>query len=211
MTMRALYSISILCTMLLQSSLGFTAYDQRITTPMVRSWKTERYATEEERVSNWELDTKPFTTTDTGLRFMDITVGDGDSPSDGDLISVHYAGWYDRFVGDDGTTGTPQGVNFDDSRARGPEPLKFQFGKVPIVEGWSEALRTMKAGGKRELVMPPSLGYGDKDVSSPGQPAIPANSHLRFIIELLEVDNSILTKVRMMIPKPSTLLDKPLF
>mmetsp|Transcript_24584 Transcript_24584/g.29003 ORF Transcript_24584/g.29003 Transcript_24584/m.29003 type:complete len:213 (-) Transcript_24584:152-790(-) len=212
MTMRTLYTISIICVILMQSSLGFMV-PQGTMAPLVRVWKTERHALEQERVSNWELDTKPFTTTKSGLKYVDMVVGDGDSPSDGDFIAVHYIGWYDKFVSDDGDDSkkTSAGVNFDNSLARDPEPLKFQYGKAPIIKGWTEALETMKAGGKRELIVPPSLGYGDKEVKSSGQPSIPANSHLRFIIDLVEVDNSILTKIRTMIPKPSTFLDKPLF
>lgn len=84
-----LYTILILCSVLLPSSLGFIV-SPGMTKSFVR--KTERYALEQERVSNWELDTKPFERTEAGLRFLDIVVGSGDSPSDGDIIAVHYAG-----------------------------------------------------------------------------------------------------------------------
>lgn len=210
--MQKLYTTSILFVFSIQTSFGFTVH-QGVVTPSLRIQRMELHATDEERVSNWGLNTQPFTTSDSGLRYLDINVGDGDSPNEGDLIAVHYSGWYDDFANNDENNSkiANVGVLFDDSRGRGPEPTKWRYGKVPVIPGWEEALKTMKLGGKREIIVPPSLGYGDKDVQSPGQPSIPANSHLRFIIELVEVDNSILTKIRMMIPKPSTLLDKPLF
>ena len=70
----------------------------------------------------------------------------------------------------------------------------------------------MKQGGKRILVMPPELGYGSKGIPKAGSlPAIPGDANLRFELELVEVDNSTMTKFRRMIPKPSTIFDKSFF
>uniref|UniRef100_A0A7S1FQI5 peptidylprolyl isomerase n=1 Tax=Corethron hystrix TaxID=216773 RepID=A0A7S1FQI5_9STRA len=162
-----------------------------------------------DRESKWEVN-KDFVESPSGLKTLDIVVGTGDSPEKGDLISVHYAGWYDKFDAEDGSSKV-DGVSFDDSRARDPEPLKILYGEAPILEGWNEGIASMKAGGKREFIIPPHLGYGSKEVSAPGRPSIPANSYLRFVIELMEVDNSALTKFRLKVPKLSQMFDKPWF
>lgn len=160
------------------------------------------------RQEKWEGELS-YTTSPSNLKYVDLVVGDGDAVNEGDLISVHYAGWYDKF---DDVGSTDTGVAFDDSRARNAEkPLQIIYGKSPILKGWNEALRTMKVGGKRSLIIPPELGYGDIEVKAPGMPSIPASSYLRFEIELIEVDNSVLTKLRMLIPKPSKLFDKSFF
>mmetsp|Transcript_10871 Transcript_10871/g.16033 ORF Transcript_10871/g.16033 Transcript_10871/m.16033 type:complete len:223 (+) Transcript_10871:36-704(+) len=161
----------------------------------------------ERRKKYWEKDIV-FETSGSGLMTNDIVVGDGDSPAEGDLISVHYAGWYDSFKEEGYET---SGKKFDNSRDRGDEPLQLIYGKAQIIEGWNEGLKSMKVGGKREFIIPPNLGYGDKEVKAPGMPSIPANSYLRFEIELVEVDNSMLTKFRLAIPAPSSLFEKSFF
>jgi len=162
---------------------------------------------EGDREKNWEQG-RSFKTYQSGLKTLDLAVGEGDSPCDGDLISVHYAGWHDSF---EEAASETTGVIFDNSRNRGSDPLKILFGKAQIIEGWNEGLKTMKVGGKREFIIPPELGYGDKEVKAPGQPGIPANAYLRFVIELVEVDNSLLTKFRLALPKPSGIFENSWF
>ena len=131
-----------------------------------------------------------FTSTESGLKFKDVVVGSGPSPTPGDELEVQYAGWYYE-------PGSSQGVKFDDSRERSADKgLVFEYGIAPIIEGWKEGLVTMKPGGKRTLIVPPPLGYGDKEVRAAGRPPIPANSELRFELELVAVDNSIIRKFR---------------
>ena len=125
-----------------------------------------------------------------GLLYKDDVVGTGPSPTVGDELEVHYAGWYYA-------PGSTEGVKFDDSRDRDANKgLMFELGIAPIIKGWSLGLETMKQGGKRSLIIPPTLGYGDVEVSSAGRPSIPPNSELRFELELVTVNNDIIRKMR---------------
>jgi peptidylprolyl isomerase len=74
-----------------------------------------------------------------------------------------------------------KGAKFDSSLDR-KKPFSFVLGQHNVIEGWETGVSTMRAGGKRTLIIPPDLAYGSK-----GSAAIPANSTLMFDIELLEV------------------------
>ncbi len=114
-------------------------------------------------------------TTASGLQIEDITVGTGPAPKPGQICSVHYTGWlYENGA---------KGKKFDSSVDRG-KPFAFRIGGHQVIEGWDEGVATMKVGGKRLLIIPPSLGYGSQDV---GGGLIPANSTLVFEVELLGV------------------------
>lgn len=84
---------------------------------------------------------------------------------------VNYTGW----LSEDGT-------KFDSSLDRGT-PFEFPLGAGQVIAGWDEGVATMKVGGKRRLIIPPELGYGEG--GSP--PTIPPNAELTFDIELLEI------------------------
>jgi peptidylprolyl isomerase len=108
-------------------------------------------------------------TTPSGLKYVDLKVGDGASPRMGQRVSVNYVGTLEN------------GKEFDSSAKHGG-PAQFALGSG-LIPGWNEALQTMKVGGKRRLVVPPSLAYGKM-----GQPPnIPPNATLTFEIELLDV------------------------
>ena len=110
-----------------------------------------------------------MTTTPSGLQYRDDAVGEGQEAKAGDRVSVHY-------------TGTLQdGSKFDSSRDRG-QPLQFPLGAGHVIKGWDEGVAGMKVGGRRKLVIPPSLGYGN-DANGP----IPAGSTLVFDVELCGV------------------------
>lgn len=108
-------------------------------------------------------------TTASGLKYIDEVVGSGASPSPGGKIKVHYTGTLEN------------GTKFDSSVDRG-QPYEFVIGQGAVIKGWDEGVMSMKAGGKRKLIVPPTLGYG-----ATGNGAIPPNSTLLFDIELLEV------------------------
>ena len=111
-----------------------------------------------------------FTTTSTGLRYHDFVVGTGDELNLGELATVHYTGWLTN------------GTKFDSSVDRG-DPFSFRLGIDAVIQGWRQGVEGMRVGGKRQLVIPPDLGYG-----SQGTGSIPPNSTLVFEIELLKVE-----------------------
>ena len=117
-----------------------------------------------------KVDDADYTTTDTGLMYYDILVGEGESPSGGDTVVVHYTGWLE------------DGTQFDSSVDRG-EPFAFTLGMGQVIPGWDEGLATMKIGGKRQLKIPAELGYGDAGSGS----LIPPGATLIFDVELISI------------------------
>lgn len=109
-------------------------------------------------------------TTASGLKYIDLVEGTGPTPQIGQMISVHYLGTLEN------------GTKFDSSYDRGT-PYEFRLGTGAVIKGWDEGLMSMKVGGKRKLIVPPSLGYGPR--GSP--PKIPGNSTLIFDVELLSL------------------------
>jgi FKBP-type peptidyl-prolyl cis-trans isomerase FkpA len=109
--------------------------------------------------------------TESGLQYWDITVGTGAVAKEGDRVRVHYTGWL--------TTGK----KFDSSVDAG-RPFTFALGNGEVIHGWDEGVAGMKVGGKRQLRIPPALGYGEA-----GTPdgTIPPNSVLIFDVQLLSV------------------------
>ena len=105
-----------------------------------------------------------------GLQVIDETIGSGAAVAAGDTITVNYVGMLS-----DGTV-------FDASANHGG-PASFAIGIGQVIPGWDQGLIGMKMGGKRKLVIPPQLAYGDQGVSS----IIPSNATLTFEIELLKV------------------------
>lgn len=110
------------------------------------------------------------TVTPSGLRYVDLQVGTGDTPTRGKSVKVHYTGTL------------ADGTKFDSSVDRN-QPFEFVFGVGQVIKGWDEGLATMRPGGKRKLIIPPNLGYG-----SSGAGSIPGNSTLYFDVELLSVN-----------------------
>jgi FKBP-type peptidyl-prolyl cis-trans isomerase len=108
-----------------------------------------------------------------GLEYRDVKAGTGATPRAGQKCVVHYSGWLWR---------NAKGRKFDSSRDRG-EPFSFRLGASEVIEGWDRGVATMKVGGKRELLIPSNLGYGEHGYP----PDIPGNATLFFDLELLAV------------------------
>ncbi len=123
----------------------------------------------------------PYPSTATELVKLDSVVGTGTVAATGSTTRVHYTGWL--FVsGANGAPGT-KGKKFDSSLDRN-DPFEFTIGQGRVIGGWEQGVAGMAVGGKRTLIIPPALGYGNRDV---GGGLIPANSILLFEIELLGV------------------------
>jgi FKBP-type peptidyl-prolyl cis-trans isomerase FkpA len=105
----------------------------------------------------------------------DVVVGTGASAANGQTVSVNYAGWlYDPSQPDQ------RGAQFDASVPG--TPFTFVLGSGQVIKGWDQGVAGMKVGGKRRLIVPPSLAYGDTR-----RGVIPPNATLLFDIELLDV------------------------
>lgn len=112
----------------------------------------------------------PMTVTPSGLKIIDVQIGTGREAVANTNVTVHYDGRLE------------DGKEFDSSRRRG-QPFQFRLGGGQVIKGWDEGLVGMKEGGKRQLVIPPELGYGRQGAGG----VIPPNATLVFDVELLRV------------------------
>lgn len=108
-------------------------------------------------------------TTASGLQYVELVEGTGAQPIAGQTVVVHYTGTL------------TDGSKFDSSRDRN-QPFSFKIGAGRVIQGWDEGLATMKIGGRRKLVIPAKLGYGDR-----GAGPIPGGATLLFDVELLKI------------------------
>jgi len=111
------------------------------------------------------------------LKKIDTKQGDGVESVTGKAVLVHYTGWLYDPTKPDG-----RGTKFDSSLDRGV-PFGFILGAGRVIKGWDEGVVGMKTGGKRTLVIPPQMGYGERGAGG----VIPPNATLMFDVELIEV------------------------
>ncbi|WP_420627458.1 FKBP-type peptidyl-prolyl cis-trans isomerase [Candidatus Leptofilum sp.] len=116
------------------------------------------------------VDPDDYIVTDSGLQYYFLAEGDGETPEDGEVVTVHFVGWLE-----DGTL-------LGDSRVTGP--IEFTVGTEEILPGWDEAVLLMQVGDNVQIVLPPELGLGEEG-SADG--FIPPNAILIFEIELLSI------------------------
>src|SRR6516165_4289386 len=100
--------------------------------------------------SSAQKDEPKIVKTDSGLQYQDLKVGTGEAAKKGDVVEVHYTGWLKE-----------NNKKFDSSVDRG-KPFSFKLGEGKVIKGWDEGVQGIKVGGKRKLIIPPELGYGDR-------------------------------------------------
>ncbi|UCG52766.1 MAG: FKBP-type peptidyl-prolyl cis-trans isomerase [Candidatus Latescibacterota bacterium] len=110
-------------------------------------------------------------TTESGLQVTEVHQGTGAVPKQGEIISLHYTGWY------------LDGDQFD-TTAQLEGPRKFRFGKDELLPGLEEGVATMRKGGKRILILPPHLAFGEE-----GRPGVvPPMTWVKFEVELVDIE-----------------------
>ena len=118
-----------------------------------------------------------------GLQIIDLKVGDGATVPPGATVMANYTGWL-----------ASNGNKFDSSRDPGRQPIcailsagaQQQGNCFPLIAGWNEGVPGMKVGGRRKLIIPPKLGYGDQGAP----PTIPAGATLVFTVELVSITST---------------------
>ena len=108
--------------------------------------------------------------TASGLKYIDLKIGEGRAAKEGDSVTVHYTGKF------------KDGKKFDSSLDRG-KPFTFDLGAGMVIKGWDEGVAGMKPGGKRKLIIPFELAYGAQGKP----PTIPPAAELTFEVDLLGV------------------------
>ncbi|HEX2080608.1 MAG TPA: FKBP-type peptidyl-prolyl cis-trans isomerase [Longimicrobium sp.] len=147
-------SLALLCALSLLSA----ACDASPTEPTIENT---------EFASSLGVDLSQMTKTSSGLYYRDLAVGTGAVVQSGQTVGVYYRGWF------------PNGTQFD-SRVTGQPPFSFRVGTGQVITGWDQGIPGMRVGGRRQLVVPPSLGYGPVDYG-----LIPGNSILVFEVQVV--------------------------
>jgi FKBP-type peptidyl-prolyl cis-trans isomerase len=120
-------------------------------------------------VKKWDVDSTLFKTTKSGLKYAIIKQGEGELVGKNKQVTVHYSGYL------------LDGKRFDSSVER-EEPFTFVVGIGQVIPGWDEGVQLLKKGSKARFIIPPALGYGDRDLGK-----IPPNSTLIFDVEVVDV------------------------
>jgi peptidylprolyl isomerase len=145
-----------------------------LTIPVIAQNKSKKPAEKKENNQSQKSNTKRTIkvnqeyTTATGLKYTVTELGKGKKVEVGDKVSVHYTGKLTN------------GTKFDSSKDRN-QPFSFKVGAGQVIRGWDEGLRLLNVGDKAVFTIPPTIGYGDRDMGT-----IPPNSTLIFDIEVLD-------------------------
>ena len=166
------FGIVVICGVMLILSAVFNVGSQTAIAEELNPVKTEIQiaANPAEELKNMDIDLSKAITTESGLQYIDEVVGEGDSPMEGEMVTVHYTGKLTN------------GKVFDSSVKRN-EPFSFVIGVGQVIKGWDEGVITMQPGGKRTLIIPPDLGYGSRGAGG----VIPPNATLIFDVELIAI------------------------
>ena len=119
----------------------------------------------------FDVEGLPIHSTESGLKYIVVKEGEGDLPQTGNLMVVHYSGYLEDMK------------LFDSSVQRGV-PFRFVLGRNQVIPAWDEGFALLKKGSKVRFIVPPELGYGDREVGP-----IPAGSTLIFDVELIDFQN----------------------
>lgn len=118
------------------------------------------------------LSIAPQQSTENNVKYVDLVEGTGTTPVQNDTLVVNYTGWTES-----------DGVKFDSSLNEGRMPFEFVFASGSVIKGMDDGVATMRVGGKRVLVIPPEMAYGDQGSGE----LIPPGATLIFEVELLEI------------------------
>lgn len=110
-----------------------------------------------------------------GMQIQDTQTGDGPVAAEGMVATIHFISWLDN----QGVRGKP----IFDSRKNG-EPVSFVIGTDKVMPAWNEGVLGMQSGGKRLLLVPPKMAYGNRAIND----VVPANTSLQFVIELVRLE-----------------------
>jgi FKBP-type peptidyl-prolyl cis-trans isomerase FkpA len=113
------------------------------------------------------VDIAASTKTPTGVYYRDLVTGGGPAVANGQQVAMRYTGWL------------PDGTKFDGNEPAG-DPYTFVLGTRAVIDGWDHGIVGMKVGGRRQLIIPPALGYGTS-----GNGPIPPNAILVFNVQLM--------------------------
>lgn len=118
-----------------------------------------------------------FRTVKGGMQVKDIQAGNGQAAIAGMVATIHFVGWLDNQGA--------RGKLLFDSRVQGSgDPISFVIGTNRVMPAWNEGVLGMRKGGKRMLLIPPKMAYGNRDIND----VIPANAPLQFTIELVGLE-----------------------
>lgn len=148
-------------------ALGFLYFGPTIFMPLQQ---TESVAPEQATTTSMNSFIEPGQPLPTNLVVRDVVVGEGTEAVPGTEVTVNYVGML------------PDGTIFDASERHG-QPFMFALGAGQVITGWDQGVAGMKVGGKRQLIIPPELAYGERGAGD----VIPSNATLLFEIELLDV------------------------